>query len=414
MSKKFDRLTRMKIRALKSGSISEHGITFERLENGDGRYSVNMMVDGQRIHRVIGHESDGTTRTQAEEFMAKARQDAKAGRLNLPKGRKITLGFREAGIGYLNKLAEAGGKDLKMKRTRLTHNLIPFFGDTPLSKISTFDVERYKKHRSQQRSLRGGDRVSTKSKEGNLRPLDSAKYSAPASINRELAVLSHLFNQALEWGWIDRRPAKINRLKEDNGRIVYLTVEQVGSVLEHAKVDDNPQIYPFIVIGVQTAMRLMEILSIRKEDVDLNRNMIFVPDAKTGKREQPIPRSLADFLAGYIESLPADTQWLFPSTSTKEKQEKQDIPDRKDKHTVDIRKPFIRVIKAAGLDPKEYVRHTLRHTAITHLVQEGVDLPTVKRISGHKTLAMVERYFHANGAHIQAAMEKLQSRLKIA
>ncbi|WP_202944828.1 tyrosine-type recombinase/integrase [Nitrosospira multiformis] len=31
------------------------------------------------------------------------------------------------------------------------------------------------------------------------------------------------------------------------------------------------------------------------------------------------------------------------------------------------------------------MRHTLRHTAITHLVQAGVDLPTVKRISGHKT-----------------------------
>ncbi len=35
-------------------------------------------------------------------------------------------------------------------------------------------------------------------------------------------------------------------------------------------------------------------------------------------------------------------------------------------------------------DIKQVVRHTLRHTAITHLVQAGVDLPTVKRISGHK------------------------------
>ena len=51
--------------------------------------------------------------------------------------------------------------------------------------------------------------------------------------------------------------------------------------------------------------------------------------------------------------------------------------------------------------------NTLRHTAITHLVQAGVDLPTVKRISGHKTLAMVERYAHANGEHIQSAMDKL-------
>ena len=57
---------------------------------------------------------------------------------------------------------------------------------------------------------------------------------------------------------------------------------------------------------------------------------------------------------------------------------------------------------------------SLRQTAITHLVQAAVDLPTVKRISGHKTLVMVERYSHQNGTHIQAAMDKLQTRFKLA
>jgi site-specific recombinase XerD len=75
-------------------------------------------------------------------------------------------------------------------------------------------------------------------------------------------------------------------------------------------------------------------------------------------------------------------------------------------------KPYRRVVAAAGLDPKVVVRHTLRHTAITHLVQAGVDLPTVKRISGHKTLQMVERYSHQNGDHIQAAMDKLDQRYR--
>ena len=81
---------------------------------------------------------------------------------------------------------------------------------------------------------------------------------------------------------------------------------------------------------------------------------------------------------------------------------------------MDVRKAFRRVVAAAGLDPDQILRHTLRHTAITHLVQAGVDLPTVKRISGHKTLAMVERYAHQNGTHIQAAMDKLQARFKLA
>ena len=78
---------------------------------------------------------------------------------------------------------------------------------------------------------------------------------------------------------------------------------------------------------------------------------------------------------------------------------------------MNIKDSFQRVVKKAGLDPKQITPHTLRHTTITHLVQAGVDLPTVKRISGHKTLIMVERYCHQNGEHIQAAMDKLQDRL---
>jgi site-specific recombinase XerD len=76
-------------------------------------------------------------------------------------------------------------------------------------------------------------------------------------------------------------------------------------------------------------------------------------------------------------------------------------------HTKWIEKVFRRVVAAASLDPKQVLRHTLRHTAITHLVQAGVDLPTVQRISGHKTLRMVVRYSHQNGEHLQAAMDKL-------
>jgi site-specific recombinase XerD len=90
--------------------------------------------------------------------------------------------------------------------------------------------------------------------------------------------------------------------------------------------------------------------------------------------------------------------FLFPSKTSKSG------------HVENIEKPFRRVVRVAGLDPKEIVRHTLRHTAITHLVQAGVDLPTVKRISGHKTLQMVERYSHQNGEHIREAMNKLEQR----
>src|SRR6266513_1837978 len=49
----------------------------------------------------------------------------------------------------------------------------------------------------------------------------------------------------------------------------------------------------------------------------------------------------------------------------------------------------------------------MRHTAITKLVQAGVDLPTIQKISGHKTLAMVLRYVHVHGRHIDQAIRAL-------
>lgn len=68
------------------------------------------------------------------------------------------------------------------------------------------------------------------------------------------------------------------------------------------------------------------------------------------------------------------------------------------------------VIEAGSTSIKWYV-HTLRHMAVSHLVQSGVDPPTVKRISSHKTLQMAEKYAHQNGEHIKAAMDKLQERM---
>ncbi len=126
MPLRFTRLTRPATRKLQPGErITEHGITAEGLPDGDTRYSVNIMVDGQRIHRVIGRASDGTTRTQAEDFIAKTRAAAKEGRLNLPRGRKIHLTFAKAAKLYLEREKEAGGKDLVSKERHLRLHLVP-------------------------------------------------------------------------------------------------------------------------------------------------------------------------------------------------------------------------------------------------------------------------------------------------
>lgn len=202
MAKDFNKLNRPSIRKLlPGGKLTEHGITFERLKNGDGVYSVNVMADGRRIYRVIGREGDGVTRTQAEKFIEKARTEAREGRLSLPFARKTHLSFVEAAHTYLERLKESNGKNLVAKERQFRRYLIPFFGSQRLDTITSFTVDRYKRHR-----------------------LDA--HASNGTINLELATLSHLLNCAVEWIWLKSRPCKIRLLEKTQGRIVALTSEQ--------------------------------------------------------------------------------------------------------------------------------------------------------------------------------------------
>jgi integrase len=372
---KFVKMTRLAMRALVPGKrIVEHGIVYEKLKSEDGRFELCIQVNGKRMHRTVGKESEGITRSHAEQAIEKFKNEARMGRLSLPKGRKLPMTFKEAAAQYLERLSLEGGKSLDTKKRQLKQLLIPFFDCTPLADISPFQVEQFKSH-----ALKEGLSQST--------------------VNRYLAVLSQLLHKAVEWDWLEKSPVKVKKYKESPGRIHYLSKEQVETLLGVAKIDLHPFIHLFILIALETGMRRMEILSIRLDYIQLDRQIIFIPEAKAGAREQPISAHLKDFLADYLPRYTKPgQQWLFPSKTAK--------PG----HMIAIEKTFRRVVKAAGLDPYQVVRHTLRHTAITHLVQAGVDLPTVKRISGHKTLIMVERYAHQNNEHIQNALAKLDGR----
>ncbi|MEX2650161.1 MAG: tyrosine-type recombinase/integrase, partial [Alphaproteobacteria bacterium] len=123
-----------------------------------------------------------------------------------------------------------------------------------------------------------------------------------------------------------------------------------------------------------------------------------MPKAKAGQRAQPITPELAAILRRERGMRDDPDGWIFPSprptTSGTGHRDRMD-------------KPFRNAVVAAGLDPAVVTPHIMRHTAITKLVKAGVDLPTVQRISGHKTLTMVLRYTHVHGDHIDRAMKAL-------
>ena len=56
--------------------------------------------------------------------------------------------------------------------------------------------------------------------------------------------------------------------------------------------------------------------------------------------------------------------------------------------------------------------HSLRHTYASWLVQNGEDLYTVKKLLGHSTITMTERYSHLGADTLRKAVKKLESSFK--
>jgi integrase len=371
MALKFTKITRENCRALSPGKrLDEHNIRYTKLANGDGRFEIFIQVNGKRDHRSVGKESEGVTRKQAEILIEKYKTEGREDRLKLTKGRKLPMAFKEVAEKYLKRLEETDGRNLKIKTQQLKSQLIPFFAKTPLVNLSSFEVERFKRH----------------CKDEGL---------SPSTINRYLAVLSHVISMAMNWDWLDRKPCQIVRCVEPLSKRESLSKEEVRHLLETAKAYPHPFIWLFMVIGLQTGMRKMEILSIRIENLDLNRRILFIPSAKGGAREQPLSAHLVEVLNEHLKGCPSSQVWLFPSKASELG------------HMVAIEKTYQKVVLLAGLDPAKVVRHTMRHTVISHLIEARVDVTTIKKISGHKTTAMVERYAHVSNRHVQEAQDLL-------
>lgn len=70
-----------------------------------------------------------------------------------------------------------------------------------------------------------------------------------------------------------------------------------------------------------------------------------------------------------------------------------------------IRREWAKAVKAAKIPKIRW--HDLRHTAITRLVVNGVDLATIKEIAGHSSIQTTQRYLHSNNKLKRQAVGKL-------
>ena len=377
MALKFSRLDRPSIRRMKPGDrIREHGIIVECLRNRDIRYSVNVMVDGQRIHRVIGRESDGTTRTQAEEFIQKARTEAREGRLALPKGRKTQLSFAAAADIYLKKLKEIGGKDAENNERHLRLHLIPYLDVMRLDRISEFTLQKF------QNECR-------------------AKGLSDATINRVLATYRRMGRRLHRWKVIPAPLPMIKLEPERNRRTYVISGEEEQKLLDAALQDSNAFVWLFIRLGLATGLRHAEMLSACFANFDPTRRRLRVK-VKGGRwRNQPLTRGFTEVLKHEREMAEDPDGWIFPNKGSASGR------------VMSMREPFARCVERAGMDPSVVSPHTMRHTAITRLAETGADIKTIQEFSGHESLAMVLRYAHAQDRAIDRALDRLEGRTVI-
>ena len=222
----------------------------------------------------------------------------------------------------------------------------------------------------------------------------------PATANRYMAVLGHLLSTAVrEWEWLEVNSAhRLQKLKEPRGRDRFLSESDCARLLSACKTSSNPNLHDVVVLAISTGMRRNEILSLRFDQIDLTRRMIYLYDTKNGER-RAVP------LAGLaLELMQQRTQCKGDDTNTN-----LVFAGRTGVTPFDIRKPWYEALEATGLQNIRF--HDLRHTAASFLAKGGASLSEVGALLGHKSAAMTKRYTHFAETHLRTVVEKMNARL---
>jgi integrase len=228
-----------------------------------------------------------------------------------------------------------------------------------------------------------------------IRKLDVSRYITKRAgkvksdtVVKELNVLKHLFNLAVQWEIIPANPtAGVVAPKVAPGRVRYLQPVEFTNMMEFAP----PWLRPVVAIAVATGMRRSEILGLRWIDIDLPNARVLLRKTKNGEGRVVYLNALA---VAVIESLQLSptlaSDLLFKDVTP---------------HQVSV--AFKRL--CSKLKIVDFRFHDLRHTTASHLRMQHKDIDTVAKLLGHKDLRMAQRYQHLSADFLANAMNGLDS-----
>jgi integrase len=265
---------------------------------------------------------------------------------------------------YLENYAKINNRAWKRDRDCLK-NMEAFFGDCYLKEITPFQIEKYKAHRLHQ-------------------------GVKPSTVNRELSVLKRAFNLAIDWHLAEENPVRrVKFFQQPDPKERVLSGEE-EEILINAS---SGHLTPILIAGLNTGMRVSEILSLKWSQVNLRKREIEVVKTKSGKKRViPINDALLDMFNRLRRV--DDFVFLYHDPKTK-----------KPRPVKSIKRSFTNACRRAGIEA--FTFHDTRHTFASRLVERGVDLITVKELLGHSSVRTTERYTHTHKEEKKRAVDVL-------
>jgi len=315
---------------------------------------IDYRAYGKRYRETIG-----PNKKLADEVLHKRMVEIAEGKF-LDKKNSFNIKFEDFAKDYIELYSKHNKKSWISDLKRLKH-LAPFFTGKYLYMITPLLIEEYKAKR--------------------------IKESSPATVNRELACLKHMFTIAIQWGKAEKNPVKkVKLFRENNQRVRYLEKEEIERLINNSR----GYLKRIVIIALNTGMRKGEILGLKWRDIDFKRGIIYLLDTKNGERRE-IPINSAVKWALIRQPKHKDSPFIFCN--------------KHGKSFRNVRKSFVAGLKKSGIINFRF--HDLRHTFASQLVMSGVDLNTVRELMGHKSMRMTLRYAHLSPAHKSRAVDLL-------
>jgi integrase/recombinase XerD len=141
-------------------------------------------------------------------------------------------------------------------------------------------------------------------------------------------------------------------------------------------------------------LRLSEVINLRKADIKLGDNCIFVKGGK-GKKDRYtlLSQTFIDELAIYQQEYNT-AYWLFEGDTGGQYAPRS------------VQYVLRNAVEKSGINPFATV-HTLRHSFATHLVLAGHDIISVQKLLGHESPITTEIYVHLTGEQVRRIQSPL-------